>query len=297
VQQQIGSRVSLAIGYDHNWSDQFGSLVSPQGWPFGVSHNLSLSPSDFTRYCVTAPQDPGLPGGGGYQVCGLYDVSPAKFGKGQIQWDRASLFGGKSRVNNFFTVSLNTRLGAGREFGGSLDTGRTVENNCFVADTPQQLLNCHIVTPFKAQTLIKAQGSYPLPAGFLVSGVFQNVSGATYNANWAVRNDLIAPSLGRNLAACGASAVCTATATVPLVPPQTLFKPRRTIIDARGSKLFRLGEHRTLRANVDVFNLLNRSDILGVNSVYGPSWGFPIGGSSGTVLGGRSFQVGGELSF
>src|SRR5262249_35428576 len=33
VQQQVGSRVSLSVGYDHNWTDHFGSLVSPQGWP------------------------------------------------------------------------------------------------------------------------------------------------------------------------------------------------------------------------------------------------------------------------
>jgi hypothetical protein len=107
---------------------------------------------------------------------------------------------------------------------------------------------------------------------------------------------VIAPSLGRNLAACGAAVTCSAVAVVPLVAPQTLFEPRRTIVDLRASKLFRLG-NRTLRANVDVFNLLNRSDLLGVTSTYGPSWGLPVGGTTGSVLGGRSFQVGGELTF
>jgi hypothetical protein len=90
---------------------------------------------------------------------------------------------------------------------------------------------------------------------------------------------------------------CSAFATVPLVAPQTLFKPRRTVLDLRASKLFGLGSNRTLRANVDVFNVLNRSDLQGVTSVYGPSWGLPVGGTAGSVLGGRSVQLGGELSF
>ena len=36
--------------------------------------------TDFQQYCVTAPRDPRLPGGGGNQVCGLYDIVPTKFG-------------------------------------------------------------------------------------------------------------------------------------------------------------------------------------------------------------------------
>ena len=109
-----------------------------------------------------------------------------------------------------------------------MDTGRTVEDNCFVVDSPQALLNCHVVTPFRGQTQVKVHGSYPLPAGFVVSGVFQNVSGVSYDANYAVPNAAIAPSLGRNLAACGTRAVCTATVSVPLIAPKTQFEPRRT---------------------------------------------------------------------
>ncbi len=296
VQQQIGSRVAVTAGFYRTWTDHFGTIA--EGWPTGVSHNLSQTPADFSPYCVTAPVDPLLPGGGGYQVCGLYDVSPAKFGKGQIQVDRASKFGGKSRVSNFVTISMNTRLGGGRELGGSLDTGRTVEDQCFVADTPQQRLNCHIVTPFRAQTQIKVHGSYPLPAGFVASAVLQNVSGAEYEANWAVPSSLIAPSLGRNLSACGAQAVCSAAAVVPLVVPQTQFEPRRTVLDVRGSRLFRVGSKQRLRANVDFFNVLNRSDLVTLNSTYGPQWRIPIGSIAALgMLGGRTIQIGGELTF
>jgi hypothetical protein len=297
VQQQFGSRLAVTAGFYRNWSDHFGTVA--EGWPTGVSHNLSQAPTNFDPYCVTAPVDPKLPGGGGYQVCGLYDVSPARFGTGQIQVDRASKFGGKSRASNFVTIGVSTRFGGGRELGGSFDTGRTVEDLCFVADTPQQLLNCHVVTPFSAQTQIKMHGSYPLAFGFIASAVLQNVSGATYNANWAVPNALIAPSLGRYLAACGAQPTsgCRAFAVVPLVAPQTLFEPRRTVLDVRGSRVFRSGST-SLRANVDFFNILNRSDLVNLNGTYGPSWRLPAGSIAAVgMLGGRTIQVGGELTF
>ena len=43
---------------------------------FSVTDNLAVSAADFTEYCITAPSDARLPGGGGYPVCGLYDVAP-----------------------------------------------------------------------------------------------------------------------------------------------------------------------------------------------------------------------------
>ena len=70
VQHQLSPRVSLTGGYYRNW---FGSFL--------VTDNILVTPADFSPFCITAPNDARLPGGGGYQVCDLYDVSPAKFGQ------------------------------------------------------------------------------------------------------------------------------------------------------------------------------------------------------------------------
>ena len=80
--------------------------------------------------------DSRLPGGGGYQVCGLYDVAPAKFGQVNSVITQADNFGKQTRVNDFFNVTLNARLAADVLFGGGVDTGRSVNDDCFNVDSP-----------------------------------------------------------------------------------------------------------------------------------------------------------------
>ena len=295
VQQEIGNNVSMTVGYYRNWSSHFGSQSI--GWPTGHSNNLAVDSEDFDPYCVTAPTDPGLPGGGGYEVCGLYDVRPAKFGQGLIRFDRASNFGdGKSRTSDFLTLSLNTRLAGGRSLGASLDTGRTVDDLCFVIDSPQSLLNCRVVQPWRGQTQLKVFGNYPLPGGFAFSGVLQNVSGIPYNADWNAPTSEISKSLGRNLSACGTKTVCSATASVPLVAPWTLFEKRRTMVDLRFSKVFPIGNSARLKANFDVYNAFNSAAPLTVVQTYGGAWRLPSG-SYGGLMNARLVQIGGELSY
>jgi hypothetical protein len=306
VQHQLTSRMSVTGGYYRNWTKHFdptgGALVGGV-LGSGVADNLALTPADFDPYCITAPSDPRLPGGGGYQVCGLYDVVPAKFGQGEQVVRRPSHYGnGQSRKSDFFTVSFNARLDNGVEYGASVDTGRSVDDKCFIVDSPAQAIYdfsvpatptyCRVVTPFSAQTQIKAYANYRLPLGFFVSGVFQNLAGIAQLASYAATNAEIAPSLGRNLAACGTRAVCTATTTLPLIAPQTHFEPRRNLLDLRVSKQFPLGGARSVRANFDIYNVLNDSAITSLNNTYGAAWLRPL-----AVLNGRLIQFGGQLLF
>ena len=65
VQHQLNSGMSLTAGYYRNW---YGS--------FNVTDNLAVAAGEFGTFCVKAPADPRLPGGGGYDVCGLADINP-----------------------------------------------------------------------------------------------------------------------------------------------------------------------------------------------------------------------------
>jgi hypothetical protein len=294
VQHQVSRGLSVTAGYYRNWSNHF----STNGiFDAGATNNLLVEPGDFDPYCVTAPRDARLPGGGGYRVCGLYDVVPSKFGQVNNVITRADGFGGERLVNNFVGLTMNGRFKPGMELGGGLDTGQMVTDKCFLVDSPQQLLNCHVVSPFKAQTQVKVFGSYPLPAQFGLSATFQNVAGPEIQANYTASNAEIASSLGRNLAACRGAAECTATAAVPLLPPQTLFEKRRTILDVRLSKRLAFGAAR-LQANLDIYNVLNSSAVLSVNGTFGPRWQFPVGTNGNEpILWGRMLQLGGQLTF
>jgi hypothetical protein len=281
----------VTAGYYRSW------LVN-----FRATDNLEVEPGDFSAYCATAPTDSRLPGGGGYPICGLYDVVPAKFGRIVNMIVPASDFGSQTQVSDFFGFNFNARLGAGNQLGGGIDTGRTVQDTCFVIDSPQQLLNCRVVAGFKAQTQIKLHGSYMLPAAVVLAGTLQNVAGSPYLANYTASNGQIVASLGRNLAACGAQVVCNATTVVPLIAPQTAFERRRTQLDLRLSRSFRIGPVGRLQANVDVYNALNDGSLLSPNPAYGPQWRLPATASSVTTAGsgvlvGRLLQFSGQLSF
>ena len=95
VQQQLMARMSIEVGYYRRWFDGFT-----------LNDNLALQNSDLTPYSITAPQDPRLPGGGGYTISGLYDVVPAKAGQIDNLATLASKYGEWYQYFNGFDVTL-----------------------------------------------------------------------------------------------------------------------------------------------------------------------------------------------
>lgn len=282
VQHQLGPGMSVSGGYYRSW---YGNFL--------VTDNLEVTPADFDPFCIPAPKDSRLPDGGGSQVCGLYDVSLAKFGRVNNLVTHASHFGAQQLVNDFFNLSVNARLGSGTQLGVGVDTGRTVNDRCVVVDSPQDLLNCRVVTPFKGNTQVKANGSLLLPGDVIVSGVLQNIAGINYLASYAASNAEIGPSLGRNLAACGTRTPCTATvANIPLIAPQTQFEDRLMRLDLRVTKVVRITQRLRLQANVDGYNVLNGSAVKRTTDAYGSRWRLPT-----DILEARIFQFSGQLSF
>lgn len=275
MQHELRPGFSVSGGYYRNWSGNFRA-----------TDNLAVTPTDYSTYCITAPLDSRLPSGGGYQVCGLYDINPNKFGQVTGLVTQASNFGKQTQVSDFVNISLRARFASGIQIGGGVDTGRTVADRCFVVDSPQELLYCRTVTPFRGQTQVKLNGIYPLPAGFTVSATYQNVPGPDITANYPATTDQIAPSLGRPLAGG------VRTATVPLIEPRTQFEKSRTQLDLRLSKNFNLSPRVRLQANVAAYNALNANSILQRNNAFGQQWGRPQ-----LILDARLIQFSGQLTF
>ena len=170
--------MSLTGGYFRRWYRNFT-----------VTDNLLTTPGDFDPYCITAPLDSRLPGGGGYQVCGLYDVKPALNGQFNNVVTLASNFGTRSEVYNGVDVDMNARLGHGIVVSGGTSVGRTKTNSCFVVDSPQadNPLVCQSEPPFQPQ--VKLLGIYPMPWwGLQPSTTFQSLPGPTILANYTATN-------------------------------------------------------------------------------------------------------------
>ncbi|MEO5740708.1 MAG: TonB-dependent receptor [Vicinamibacterales bacterium] len=289
VQHELFRGISMTAGYYRNW---YGNFI--------VTDNRRILPSDHTSYCVKAPTDARLPRGGGYEICDLADVSLARFGQVDNFITRSKNFGDQTQVSDFVSFTVQRRPQNGVMLGGGIDTGRTVEDRCFVVDSPQELLNCRIERPSGAQTQLKVYGSYDLPAGFVVSGVFRNEASlrapaggqtTSIEAVWAAPNAVVSPALGRNLAACGTRVPCTATTSIPLITPYEQFEGRLNQLDLRLTKSVSMGRSK-LQANLDLYNALNRSPIVGVVTQFGSRWLTPT-----QILDGRLIQFSANLTF
>ena len=152
-----------------------------------------------------------------------------------------------------------------------------------MVDSPQQLRFCDVEPLY--QTRLKVLGSYPLPWDFQAAANFQSLPGAPIGATFNATTAQIAPSLGRNLAG-GAR-----TAPVELIAPFSQFEGRINQLDVRLSKIFRVGQAR-IQGNFDIYNAINVSPILSLNSTYGPSWLQPT-----QILDGRLFKFGVQVEF
>src|SRR5205814_3825511 len=159
---QLTQALSMSAGYYRNW---YGNFL--------VTDNLAVSPGDFSQYCVTAPSDSRLPGGGGYPVCGLYDVNPAKFGQFAFVVTRDDRL---KEVYNGFDASVDVRMPRGFNVSGGFNMGRTETNNCDVVlnnpqfgfggptaaatipptnTAPRATAYCDVVPPWSADTQVK----------------------------------------------------------------------------------------------------------------------------------------------
>lgn len=265
--------------------------------------NREVTAADFDSYCVKAPVDARLPGGGGYEVCGIYDIKPEAFGRARnsLVTDSSNV-GEQTRVFTGVEARVNARFGRGGFLSGGIASGRQVTDSCSLSDRPDVAEGnklrtsesefCHAAPPWQADTQVKFNVSYLLPFGFQTGMVFQFLPGIARTASYVVTNAEAARSLGRNLGSCGARVVCNATAVVSsIAPPGSMYEKRQSQVDVRVSRDIRIGLVR-LRPRVDIYNLFQDNGVQALTTRYGPLWLNPI-----SVLSGRMVKFGAQLDF
>lgn len=259
IQHELRPGLSVNVGYFRTW---YGN--------FNVTDNLAVTPDDFDRYCVTVPNDPRLPTSG-QQLCDFYDIRPGAFGLTENFVTKASNFGKQKEVFNGVDVTFNARL-RGINLAGGLATGSTLLERCFVVDSPQELYNCRNEQPWGAGTQYKMSAIFTLPWEIRTSVTYQNIASIPLSASYVATNASIVPTLGRNLGACRAAAVCNATAIVELMEFNQVFpEGRNQQANIRLSKTFRVAGMQ-VEPQVDIYNLTNSNQVLVMTTRYGPAW-------------------------
>ena len=280
LQHELFEGFSVSTGYYRNWRGNFT-----------VTDNLLVGPENYTSFCYTVPTDPNLPGGGGNQLCDLADINLDSLATDRLIRP-AEDFGDHTRVADFFNLTVDGRLDSGVTFGGGVDFGRIVEDDCFIVDSPQDLHHCRVESPWGSQTQIKFHATVPLGYNIVVSTIFKSEPGNDYTANQSVSSAILAPALGRPLSAASRK-------TIALIRPETLFLDRRNQLDIRITKQQSVGGPMRLDISFDVYNLLNDNGVHSVSSTYGSRWGRPIASAyaGGAFLTARLAQLSANLSF
>jgi hypothetical protein len=303
MQQKLAERLMLDVQWTRH---SFGNMFATQ--------QLATPPSAFDSYCVTAPVNSKMPGGGGNQICGFQDVNPAFFGITPNNYvTSASSLGNVTDVYTGVDANLNVRFAGGGQGSVGVSTGRERTDYCNIAGVAQigsntdtsagkifldnyvgnsinnsgasanaypSSLYCSVTPPFQPDW--KGLVSYPLPWwGLRASATWQNRPGPQILATEAA--SLASPSLGRPLNA--------PTALVNFISPGTMYDPRINQVDLRLSKGLKVGRT-SLQLTASSYNLFNTNVAMAINNSYGTTWLQPT-----IVMQGRLFKFGGQIDF
>jgi Carboxypeptidase regulatory-like domain len=308
AQHQLADRISVNGGY---YRRTFGNQT--------FTDDLRYDATSYDSFCLPAPVDPSLPGGGGYQVCGVQDLKPSVFALGLPANNLIRFsddFGGETNLYQGYDVNLEARFSNGAFLkAGVAATARTFDNCNLLAAGLDAVIGPNLIAPtFQGTEIyadgtrtcdreypyrpdVKVSGSYTLPFDILIAGTYQFTrgvqtggAGPSIQANWAVTSAVANPIIGRNWTG-------TASRTIQLIREgQEYGEHNLNQIDLRASKRVGFGRYR-LRVDFDVYNVLNSSWPYTVSSTYSTSpttstWLRPT-----NVLQSRFFKLGAQFSF
>lgn len=316
-QHQLAPRVSVTAGW---YRRKYGNQT------LTVDQRYNSSSYD-GPFCVNAPLDPNLPSGGGYPVCGLYDLKPAL-----VNLPPSSLltfssnYGGETNIYQGYDVSLIARFNGGAFIQGGVNAAKREFDECNLvaagiksvvydgtvgsigngtANAASELTEiypdgsraCHQIYGYRPD--VKALGAYPLPFDVMVSGTFQftrgvqagAAGGSAVLATWAAPNAIVQQSLGRPLAA-GAQ-----TKVISLIEPGSNYGNNDLKqLDLKLSKRFRVQAY-SFRVDLDAYNVFNSDWPFVVSNVFSTSTTASTWLRPANVLQSRFFKIGALIEF
>lgn len=293
VQQEVASGFSVNVGWFHR---RFHDLTA--------SHNLLLTPADWTPVQVTSPLDG--------QAITVYNLSRAKAGQVEnLDTNAPDDQDQRTLYYNGIEYAFNMRLpGGGTVFGGATTersirvacdlggTGTFPSNGFTGQDDPNTLRFCDqrsLGLPWRTQ--LKLSGTYPLWRGIKVSGVVQSYAGRSLSdTNTTPASPTVWRITQTTRYADGTLVVPGLTQTtllVPLVAPGREFLDRVNQVDLSLAKWFAVGRAR-IQGQVDLFNAFNRSPVLDVRS---SDFGTSAYLQPSRVLQGRLVRLGAQVTW
>jgi hypothetical protein len=293
IQHQMAPRVAVNGGYYFRW---LGNQL--------VTQNTLVSAASYRGpFCINAPTSSQLPNGGGYQVCGLYDLNPSFNGAVQSNTTFASNFGGVTDHYMGFDLGMNARFGSGGFAQGGINAQRRLYDTCnapilsgtttLQVGSPEAVF-CHQVFPYRPD--LKALASYTFRWDVILSGTYQLSTGPNILATWNATNSVVAPALGSNLAACPAPVgACGATKSIQLIAPGTVWGDYLSQLDLRLSKRFKVGPYR-IRGDLNLYNVLNSDFASTVNPTFSTAANNQFLRPTAVVQG-RLLKIGGQIDF
>jgi hypothetical protein len=307
IQHELMARVSTSFTY---WRRLTGGNTV-------TTDNLNEGPEDFNGpFCIDAPADPRLPGGGGDEYCGIYQQTPESF---SITEDNYQTFvnnhldrvGGKRTVyRHGFDATVRGRLPNGGFVQGGVSFDRSVSDTCYtqLLGDPTSIISpitgqkaCDTVAPFKPD--IKLTASYNFPWDIRVSAAYQHVTGPIQGANWTF-TQAVANANGWQIATAPGSTpnqIASANETINLLTAAFEYDKPLNQLDIRTARRFRFGRYR-FELQADLYNVFNDNWIFSESETFGTSTGAGLTPSSTwlrptNVLVNRMFKMGLQFDF
>jgi hypothetical protein len=269
VVQELRPGLGLAVNY---FRREFHSIT--------YTNSLSIPMSAYTPYQIPDPRNNG-------ETIAVYNVNPAALSAPINELDTTSA--NNSSAYNGFDVNANSRFSNGAIVTGGTSTGRTVSKICDVTDPnyasaaaaglrycDQSKLDIPLLTTFKVS------GSYPLPYGVRLSGVFQSTPGDALTTTYVVTAASFRTITGVTM---GQSSI-----TMRLNKPGEEYLPRVNQLDMTISKSFKVGSAR-VSPEISLFNMLNANPVLSESTAY-PAIGTPL-----RILDGRLLRFQAQIRF